>query len=157
MEQLRDSDSFKRMQVQDSVKPAFSGDGGITPANALAAATDRAVGERVDSYFEDRLATIRAADGGNSSNEMLTARAALDTVHEFGGASPHVGAAYQQAMGGLSEGEQKYLSEYGKKAHNADLGGGIGDIRPAVVVGGLNPHGMQDQAASPNVSRESGE
>jgi hypothetical protein len=120
---------------------------GITDDSALAAAHGGSIGAKVTSDFEAERARMAHSSGVQLSPELTTAMAAVSATRMNGGASPEVAGQYFDAKAKLSPGELKMLEEWSDKAHNSDNGSGIGDIAPATIEGGVNPHGLQFPSA----------
>jgi len=115
---------------------------GTNESTMLAAATDPQKGAQIDGAFQERLASLQASDGAYQSRDLITARAVADTIYSQHGATPSMAKAYDEAYGRLSENEKTYLTKYAGLSNNANIGGGIGDMSPAVSRAGLNPNGL---------------
>ncbi|UJJ60583.1 conjugal transfer protein TraG N-terminal domain-containing protein [Rhodanobacter denitrificans] len=121
---------------------------GTTESSMLAAATDQKEGARINSAFQERLASLQASDGAYQSPALVTARAVADTIYAKHGATPEMAKAYDQAYANLSDNEKTYFTSYVGVSNNSNIGGGIGDMSSAQSRAGLNPDGLVNPMAA---------
>jgi hypothetical protein len=122
--------------------PAASFGHGITADSAMAAATDPAASAKVTADFEAEKERIAKTSGVSMSPELITALAATSAVRMNDGASQPVAQAYFDAKAKLSEGQLKFLEDWSDVSPNQAIGGGVGDLSPATVQGGMDPSGL---------------